>query len=71
MFAARRTLIAQADAPPREPPRDQLINRNNLTPSGETVPHPGVQQIGHESEQKIGAELKSDRDTHSICSNCE
>jgi hypothetical protein len=69
--AARRTLIAQVDISPLGSSRDELLNRNYLTHSGETVPHPGVPQIGNESEQEMGAQRRSDRDTHSICSNCD
>ncbi|MGP0061257.1 MAG: hypothetical protein ACLPID_18450 [Beijerinckiaceae bacterium] len=64
--SAQGNLFAQA-----EPSRDQLINRNNLAPTGETVPHPGQSQIGSESAQEKAAQKKSQKDTHSICSNCE
>ncbi len=64
--SAQKTLGAIAD-----PPRGQLINRYHLTPTGETVPHPGKSQIGSESTQEKATQERSRRDTHSICSNCE
>ena len=69
--AAQNYVIAQADSVGAPPPRDQLLNRDYLAPTGETVPNPGRSQIGPESEQEKGAQRRSDRDTHSICSNCE
>jgi hypothetical protein len=68
--AAKAQMVAQA-TPQLEPPRADLSNRNNLAPTGATVPHPGEPQIGEESAQERGAQRRSDRDTHSICSNCE
>jgi hypothetical protein len=68
--AGEAQTVAQA-TPQLEPPRMDLSNRNNLAPTGATVPHPGAPQIGDESAQERGAQSRSDRDTHSICSNCE
>ena len=64
--SAQEHLLAQVDSP-----RSHLINRNNLVPTGETVPHPGQPQIGSETTQEKAAQKKSQKDTHSICSNCE
>jgi hypothetical protein len=64
--AAQNILVAQADNS-----RGQIINRDYLAPTGETVPNPGRSQIGPESTQEKAAQRKSDRDTHSICSNCD
>jgi hypothetical protein len=64
--SAQQNLLAQAD-----PPRGQLINRTHIAPTGETVPNPGLSQIGPESAQEKAAQRRSQRDTHSICSNCE
>jgi hypothetical protein len=69
--AAQNYLTAQADSQGMPPSRDQLLNKDYLAPTGETVPNPGRSQIGPESEQEKGAQRRSDRDTHSICSNCE
>jgi len=67
---AQQSVVAQA-VPPLEPPRDELGNRRNLAPTGQTVPHLGEPQTGAESAQERGAQKRSDQDTHSICSNCE
>lgn len=64
--SAQENLLAQVNSP-----RSQLINRNNLVPTGETVPHPGQSQIGSETAQEKAAHRRSQKDTHSICSNCE
>ncbi len=64
--SAQENLLAQAD-----PPRGQLINRTHIAPTGETVPNPGLSQIGPESAQEKAAQRRSQQDTHSICSNCE
>jgi hypothetical protein len=63
---AQNSLVAQADQP-----RGQIVNRDHIAPTGETVPNPGRSQIGPESTQEKAAQRKSDRDTHSICSNCD
>ena len=59
------------NVPQLEPPLSEHLNRNNLAPTGATVPNLGASQIGAESAQEQGAEEQSDKDTHSICSNCE
>lgn len=67
--AAMAQMVAQ-NTPPQTAPRDDGYERR-LAPTGQTLPHPGASQIGDESAQEKGAQKRSDRDTHSICSNCE
>jgi hypothetical protein len=51
-------------------PASGLLNENNLTATGETVPHPGVSQSGGTTELDIAIQRKDDRVERSICSNC-
>jgi hypothetical protein len=67
--AAQRQMMAQADMSPQD--RDRLLRSRNIAPTGETLPHPGSSQIGDETAQEKSVQRRSDRDTHSICSNCE
>jgi hypothetical protein len=67
--AAQRQLMAQTDTSP--PDRDRLLRNRNIAPTGETLPHPGASQIGDETAQEKAVQRRSDRDTHSICSNCD
>ena len=69
--AAAELRVAQSEPQQSEDQQAELLNRRNLAPTGQTVPHPGAPQIGDESAQERGAQKKSDQDTHSICSNCE
>ena len=48
-----------------------LLNRNYLTSTGETVPHPGVSQGGATTDLDRRIGRRNDRVVQSICSNCD
>lgn len=52
------------------PERKGLLNENNLTATGETVPHPGASQGPGTTQLDRNIEQKDDRLQNSICSNC-
>ncbi len=62
-------LEAPAGAPEHKTTR--LLNENYLTPTGETVPHPGESQGAPTSELDRLIEQKDNRVDQSICSNCK
>lgn len=47
-----------------------LLNQNNLTSTGETVPHPGVPQASGPTELDRSIQQRDDRLERGICSNC-
>lgn len=72
------TLAVQAQTPgsdvaggasQRRPAR--LLNENHLTPTGETVPHPGMSQGAPTSSLDRQIWRKDNRLDRSICSNCD
>ncbi len=72
------TLAVQAQTPgsdaanaasQRRPTR--LLNENYLTPTGETVPHPGVSQGAPTSNLDRQIWREDNRLDRSICSNCD
>jgi len=68
-FAVTDGSDAANAASERKPTR--LLNENNLTSTGETVPHPGASQgaATTDLDRQIGRE--NDRLDQSICSNCD
>ena len=48
----------------------ELLNQNYLTPTGETVPHPGVSQGAATTDLDRRIEQQNNRIEQSICSNC-
>jgi hypothetical protein len=68
VLAQSQQTLAQAGLMPE--PTARLLRGRNIAPTGETLPHPGMSQIGDETAQEKGAEAQSDRDMYSICSNC-
>lgn len=57
------------DSAPR--PKDQrLLNENYLTPTGETVPRPGLSQGAPTTPLDRKIQQENNRIDNSICSNC-
>ncbi|ACB94440.1 hypothetical protein [Beijerinckia indica] len=52
------------------PPGDHLLNAPYLTPTGETVAHPGESQSGGPTKLDQRIERQDDAIDKSICSNC-
>ena len=59
-----------ANAPSQRRPA-RLLNENYLTPTGETVPHPGESQGAPTSNLDRQIERENNRLDRSICSNCD
>jgi len=49
----------------------RLLNKNYLTSTGETVPHPGASQGAATTDLDRLIEQKNNRLDQSICSNCD
>jgi hypothetical protein len=65
--------VAQAQTgtdPAPRPKSARALNENYLTPSGETVPHPGVSQGAATTDLDRRIRRRNDRIDQSICSNC-
>lgn len=63
---------AQTGTGPAPRPRATgLLNRNYLTSTGETVPHPGVSQGAATTDLDRRIRQRNDRIDQSICSNCD
>ena len=76
-WAGAATLTAHAQGagldaagPPLEHRATGLLNENNLTATGETVPHPGASQGAGTTELDRNIKRKNDQLENSICSNC-
>jgi hypothetical protein len=66
---AQTTGPATPDAASR--PKDQrLLNENYLTPTGETVPRPGLSQGAPTTNLDREIQQENNRLDQSICSNC-
>ncbi len=66
---------ASAQTTPTNPPpgADGLLNQNNVTSTGATVPHPGVVSQDPTPPTLTGRSIHDDNDhgvEKSICSNC-
>jgi len=60
------------NAGPASRPTDTgLLNKNYLTPTGETVPRPGESQGGPNTELDRRIEQQDNQVDQSICSNCK
>lgn len=66
---AQTSAPAPADGS-REPRTINLINRNYLTPTGETVPHPGASQGPGVTPLDRAIQQRDDKVQRGICSNC-
>jgi hypothetical protein len=53
-----------------KPTPGQLLNKDYLTPSGETVPRPGVPQASGPTPLDRSLRRQDNRIDRSICSNC-
>jgi hypothetical protein len=63
--------LGSADAPPAPRHRPAgLLNENNLTSTGETVPRPNVSQGAPQSGLDRDIEQEDNLVEQSICSNC-
>ena len=70
-FAARGQAGGSAGTGPDERAgQSELSNKNNLTSTGETVPHPGASQGAPTSNLDRRIEEQNDRIEKGICSNC-
>ena len=49
---------------------NNLMNKNNLTSTGETVPHPGASQGAATTDLDRRIEEQNERIEKGICSNC-
>jgi len=66
--------VAQAQTDTGPTPRHKatrLLNENNLTATGETVPHPGVSQGAATTDLDRRIRRQNDSVVQSICSNCD
>ena len=78
IFVAPMTAIAANDqtdsgyvAPKLSRPMPgQLLNEDYLTPTGETVAHPGASQSSGETLFDRNIRLQNDRIDNSICKDC-
>jgi len=57
--------------PASQPTDAGLLNKNYLTPTGETVPHPGEPQGGPPTNLDRRIEQQDNQLDQSICSNCK
>jgi hypothetical protein len=57
--------------PASQPTDTELLNKNYLTPTGETVPHPGEPQGGPTTKLDRRIEQQDNQLDQSICSNCK
>lgn len=55
---------------PPEQTQTGLLNEKNLTPTGETVPHPGESQSGGVTPLDRAIQQKDDKVEQGICRNC-
>jgi hypothetical protein len=66
--------VVQAQTSSRPAPQHKatgLLNENNLTATGETVPHPGASQAAATTDLDRRIRRRNDRIDQSICSNCD
>lgn len=55
---------------PNRPVQGHLLDRDHLTSTGQTVPHPGLPQSSGETPLDRSIEQQNDRIDNSICSAC-
>ncbi|VTZ25927.1 conserved exported hypothetical protein [Methylocella tundrae] len=75
MMAMSAAASAQTSVPgptdgSRDPAAPNLINRDYLTPTGETVPHPGASQSAGVTTLDRAIQRRDDAVEKGICSNC-
>jgi hypothetical protein len=68
--AAARAQVGDPAGPQRERKPTGLLNEDNLTATGETVPHPGVPQASGTTVLDRAIQKRDDRLERGICSNC-
>lgn len=68
--SAAQTPADDPVGPPFEQRSTGLLNQNNLTATGQTVPHPGVSQGAGQTELDRVIQKRDDWLERRICSNC-
>jgi len=68
--ADARAQAGDAAGTPRERKATGLLNQDNLTATGETVPRPGVPQASGTTVLDRAIQKRDDRLERGICSNC-
>jgi hypothetical protein len=72
LFAMSGAALAQTQttAPPREPGPTGLLRQDNLTSTGQTVPHPGASQGAGVTPLDRNIRQRDDFLEKGICRNC-
>jgi hypothetical protein len=68
--ASAQSGSSEGDGSERTPTPGRLLNQDYLTPTGETVPRPGVPQASGPTPLDRQIRNLDDHVEHSICSNC-